>query len=101
MATYFAATNQPDSALTYSQPLIITSRKLNSPLFEFSALFFTGAGYDQEGDKDLAETYFKKADAISDSVNSPYAVLRFGLNYIPFLFKNNRLADAKSRHFIY
>ena len=95
MATYFAATNQPDSALAYAQPLIITSRKLNSPLFEFSALFLTGAGYDQEGDKDLADTYFKKAAAIADLVNSPYGVLRFSLNYIPFLFKNNRIMDAK------
>ena len=95
MATYFVVTQQPDSALTYAQPLAITSRKLNSPLFEFSAFFLNGAAYDEESDKDMADLYFKKAIAISDSVNSVYGLLRFSLSYIPFLFKNNRIADAQ------
>jgi hypothetical protein len=97
MATYFVATNQPDSALEYAQPLAIISRNINSPLFEFSAFFLTAAAYDQQGDKDLAETYFKKASALSDSVKSGFALLRFGLSYIPFLFRNNRLIEAKKQ----
>ena len=96
MATYFAAIKKADSTLAYAQPLILTSRKLESPLFEFSALFLTGTGYELAGDNDLAATYFKKAASISDSVNSPFGLLRFGLNYIPFLLKNKRIADAKA-----
>lgn len=97
MATYFVMTKKPDSALAYLQPLVITSRNLNSPLFKFSAFFLTGDAYEQQGDKELAETWFKKAAKISDSTNSEYGVLRFSLSYIPFLLKNNRLADAKTQ----
>jgi hypothetical protein len=95
MASYFVNTKQADSALAYTQPLTTISRKLNSPLFKLSSFYLSGAAYDLEGDDEMAETYFKKANAILDSVNSPASILKFSMSYIPFLFKAAKLADAK------
>ncbi|MEO7119883.1 MAG: hypothetical protein ABIY62_02235 [Ginsengibacter sp.] len=95
MAMYFVYKKQADSALSYAQSLATTSRKLKSPLFQFSAMYLNGAAYAVQGDKDLAETWFKKADALSDSLNSPYGVLKFGITYIPFLMDNKQLVKAK------
>ena len=97
MAMYFVYNKQADSALSYAQGLATTSRNLNSPLFKFSAMYLNGAAYAEQGDKDLAETWFKKADALSDSLNSPYGVLKFGITYIPFLMNNHQLVKAKTQ----
>jgi tetratricopeptide (TPR) repeat protein len=97
MAIYFVFEKQPDSALAYAQQLMQTSRKIKSPLFEFSAGYLNAAAYAEQGDMDLAETWFKKGTALSDSLNSPYAVLRFAAIYIPFLISNHQLTDAKKQ----
>ncbi len=95
MSIYFMFEKKPDSVLMYAQQLMLTSRKIKSPLFEFSAGYLNGAAYAEQGDKDLAETWFKKGAALSDSLNSPYAVLRFAAIYIPFLISDHQLTDAK------
>ena len=60
MAIYFVLNKQADSALAYAQSLILTSRKIKSPIFDFAAFYLTGAANDLAGDEDLAETYFRK-----------------------------------------
>ena len=97
MANYFLLRNQPDSALHYCQALIETSRKAKSVLFEYNAMHFTAAAYAASGEKEMAEIYFKKSIAMSASIKGNMARLRFGLNYIPFLLNNNRLAEAKEQ----
>ncbi len=97
MSMYFVYNKQADSALSYAQSLAATSRKLKSPLFQFSAMYLNGAAYAEQGDKDLAETWFKKADALLDSLNSPFGLLRFSVMYIPFLMDNHQLVKAKMR----
>jgi len=97
MAIYFVLTNQPDSALAYVQSLGITSRKINSPLFQFGVYYLSGAAYDEQGDKDLAEVWFKKAVNSIDEVSSFYALQRFSLAYIPFLLRNHQYNNAKEQ----
>ncbi len=95
LSIYFVLDKKPDSALLYAQQLMLTSRKIKSPLFEFSAAYLHGASYALQGEKDLAETWFKKAEVLSDSLNSPFGLGRFGVSYIPFLISNHRLNEAK------
>jgi Tetratricopeptide repeat len=97
MATYFVLTNQPDSALHYGQAMVETSRRAKSLLFQYNGMHLSGAANSKSGEKEMAEIYFKKAIAISDSIKSSSAKLRFSINYIPFLLKNNRLNEAREQ----
>ncbi len=60
-------------------------------------MYLRGASYELAGDSEMAEIFFKKAIAISDSVKSTYALLRFCISYIPFLLEHNRLTEAKEQ----
>jgi NADH:ubiquinone oxidoreductase subunit 6 (subunit J) len=95
MATYFVLTNQPDSALHYGLPMSETSRRARSLLFNYASMHLNAAAYAQSGEKEMADIYFKKALAISDSIKGSSSKLRFSINYIPFLLSNNRFAEAK------
>ena len=95
VSTFYILTNQPDSALRYSLPMTETSRRAKSLLFEFNSMHLNGAAYAKANEKELADVYFRKALAVLDSIRSTQGILRFGINYIPFLLANNRLADAK------
>ncbi len=97
MANHFVINHQPDSALSYAQALTATSRRAKSQLFEHGALYLSGAAYELEGDKEMADLFYKKTIALSDSVKSITAILRFNRAYIPFLLNNHRLAEAKEQ----
>ncbi|HLG39592.1 MAG TPA: hypothetical protein VI461_07980 [Chitinophagaceae bacterium] len=97
MATYFILNNKPDSALYYAQALTATSRRAKSLLFEYAGMHINGAAYAQSGEKELADIFFKKAAAISDSIKSSSAKLLFSNNYLSFLFNNSSVAEAKEK----
>lgn len=97
ISTYFVLTHKPDSALHYVQAMTETSRRAKSLLYQYNAMHLNGAAYSESGEKEMAEIYFRKAIAISDSIKSSSAKLRFSISYIPFLLKHNRLDEAREQ----
>lgn len=97
MATYFINVNKPDSTLHYAQALIETSKKANASFLEFSGIHLTGAAFAAMGEKDLAEIYFNKALAVSETIKNNSGKLGFNILYIPFLLKNNKYFEAKKQ----
>ena len=94
MSQYYILSHQNDSALFYTQQLSATSLKLNSLSFQYGALYLSGQVYTQMDDKDMAEVYFKKAVAMTPSIESSAGRLSFYEIYIPFLFENGNVNEA-------
>ncbi len=97
MSQYYILSHQNDSALYYTQQLSATSLKLNSLSFQYGALYLSGNVYKQMGDKDMAEVYFKKAVAMTPSIESSAGRLIFYEIYIPFLFDNGNIHEARNQ----
>lgn len=97
MSQYYMLSHQNDSALYYTQQLSATSLKLNSLSFQYGALYLSGNVYRQMGDKDMAEVYFKKAVAMTPSIESNSGRLAFFKIYIPFLFANGNIHEAHNQ----
>ncbi|MGN6399762.1 MAG: tetratricopeptide repeat protein [Flavisolibacter sp.] len=95
MAEYYIRSHQNDSALFYAQQLSATSLTLNSAPFQYGALLFSANVYHQMGDRDLAEVYFKKAVAMTPSIESGAVRLNFYNIYIPYLFDNGNIQEAR------
>ena len=97
MSQYYMLSRQNDSALYYTQQLSATSLKLNSLSFQYGALYLSGQVYMQMGDKDMAEVYFKKAVAMTPLIESSAGRLIFYKIYIPFLFDNGNINEARNQ----
>ena len=97
MSQYYMLSRQNDSALYYTQQLSATSLKLNSLSFQYGALYLSGQVYMQMGDKDMAEVYFKKAVAMTPLIESSSGRLIFYRIYIPFLFDNGNIDEARNQ----
>ena len=92
---YFIRTNQPDSALHYGRQAEEVAPRSNSLIMEFAAHRVSGAAYALAGEKELAEVFFNKALMLKKTIKSNAEILRFSFDYIPYLFRNNRLNEAK------
>ena len=97
MTLYFILKDQPDSALHYSQALLETSERIKSILYEYAAMYLNGSVYSMTGNIELADDYFQKAIAVSDSIKEPEEKLKFYDNYLNFLLKNDRIAEAQEQ----
>lgn len=97
MSQYYILCHQNDSALYYSQQLSATSLKLKSLSFQYGALYLSGQVYNQMDDKDMAEVYFKKAVAMTPLIESSAGRLIFYEIYIPFLFDNGNIHEARDQ----
>lgn len=97
MSEYYLRSRQNDSALYYTQQLAATSLKLNSLSFQYGALYLSANVYMQMNDKDMAEVYFKKAVTMTPQIASNAARLNFYETYIPFLFNNDSIAEARNQ----
>lgn len=97
MSQYYILSRQNDSALYYAQQLSATSLKLNSLSFQYGALYLSGQVYMQMGDKEMAEVYFKKAVAMTPLIESNDGRLMFYTIYIPFLFDNGNIEEARNQ----
>ena len=95
MTRYYSDTRQSDSALYYVRAFTQTSYRLRLPNFKYQAMIQNGYIRSQTDENELAEAYFKKAMAMSDSLNVETRVLPFYKVYIPFLISNSRIQDAK------
>jgi tetratricopeptide (TPR) repeat protein len=87
--------NQLDSALNYALAAVQTSERLKLPTYQLQTLHLLGAINAAMNENGLADVYFNKALIISDSVKSENRKMGFYQRYIPFLFKNNRMEEAK------
>jgi hypothetical protein len=87
--------NQLDSALFYAQAALQTSQRLKLPRFQLQALHLLAAVNSKLTENDLADVYFKRALILSDSVKSEMRKIEFYQRYIPFLFENNRMMEAR------
>ncbi len=95
MGSAYLEKNQLDSALNYAQAAVQTSDRLKLPNFQLQALHLLGAVNAKMNENDLADVYFKKALILSDSDKMETRRMAFYQRYIPFLFKNNRMIEAK------
>ena len=87
--------NQLDSALYYAQAALQTSERLKLPTYQLQTLHLLGAVNSKLNENALADVYFNKALILSDSVKNESRKMGFYQRYIPFLFKNNRMMEAK------
>ncbi|MEO8116954.1 MAG: hypothetical protein ABI653_04840, partial [Bacteroidota bacterium] len=87
--------NQLDSALYYAQAAQQTSERLKLPTYQLQTLHLLGAVNSKLNENALADVYFNKALILSDSVKNETRKMGFYQRYIPFLFKNNRMMEAK------
>ena len=95
LAVYSIFSNQPEIAVKHAQEMVLTVRNIDSKLFQFNCFYINGAAYDIFGDSDLADVYFKKAEAISNDVHFNLTIFKFKKYYTNFLLKNKRTDEAK------
>ncbi len=94
MGIAYMEKNQFDSALYYAQAAVQTGERLQLSTFKLQALHLLGTVNAKMNENELADVYFNKALALSDSIKSEFKVDLFQ-GYIPFLIKNNRMNEAK------
>jgi len=80
--------------LHYSQALTETSAGLKSLSFQYGALYLNGSVYAQMGDNEMAEVYFKKAEAMTSQIQNTSGKLDFFESYIRFLLANKQIHKA-------
>jgi len=97
MGSSYARENQLDSALYYAQGALQTSERLRLPTFKLHALALLGEVNSKMNENELADVYFNKALALSDSIKIEIWKLAFIERYIPFLLKNNRISEARTQ----
>ena len=98
-ASYYLNLNQPDSSLHYIQGLNETNLRLKGKIFESVSLTLSARAYEQRGDIELAEAFFNKAIAATDSISNPYNQLSVRTAYTNFLLKKNRIENARNQAF--
>lgn len=86
-----------DSALHFAQALEETNFHLKSPPYGAGAYGLMGSVYMQMNDTAFADTYWKKAVVIADSLEYTFAKFQVKRNYVAFLLHMNRIADAKKQ----
>lgn len=98
-ASYYLNLNQPDSSLHYIQGLNETNLRLKGKIFESVSLTLSARAYEQRGDVELAEAFFNKAIAATDSISNPYNQLSVRAAYTNFLLKKTGIENARNQAF--
>jgi tetratricopeptide (TPR) repeat protein len=94
---HFFLLQKLDSALHYAQALKESNLYLKSPVYECAAYGMMGSVYSKMGDSVFADTYWKRAVLIVDSVDYTYAKFEIKKYYIDFLLQMNRNAEAEKQ----
>jgi len=89
MAEIYLFGNQLDSALIYVQKANEVTKKENDAFGYSRVLLDFGQIYSALGENDLAETYFKKGIAYSDTAKQAINLVSTLYEYSRFLLKNN------------
>ena len=98
-ANYYINIRQPKLALQHAQAANNANMQLNNTRFEAGNFALFGSAYHLQGDNDLAEAYFKKSLAKSDSLQFPYEKYLAKNGYIGVLLNINNFAEAKRQAF--
>jgi tetratricopeptide (TPR) repeat protein len=93
MATFYLEKNQLDSALYYVQAAFQTSERLKKRIFKLQTLTLLARTYAKMNENELADIYFNKAQNLADSIEVRKET--FYRRYISYLFKTNRMEEAK------
>lgn len=98
----FLKLNRPDSALRSiqsAQELLLSYQsqqgRLSKEYLQNNLLMNFGMMYEKLEENDLAENYYRKSIANSESQNFQYPLAQNTDKYGNFLFRQNRFADAK------
>jgi two-component system, NtrC family, sensor kinase len=94
-ANYFLRVDQLDSATYYGRAFSSTSERVNGINYSFQAAMFNARLNWKVGKNDLAEMYFNKANALSDSIKIVARKVNFYSANVRFLLSNNRIQEAK------
>jgi len=97
MGNYYLKKNMPDSALMQVHQLEEENSRLKKVNYILYSYIQNGTAYSQLGENDLAEVYFKKAHALSDSIGTPLFILVFNYSYIPYLLTTNQFEKAREQ----
>ena len=95
MTNAYLLLHQPDSALHYAQELNETNRRFKSQTYDLASIANFAMVYEQLGDKETAEFYYKKANALSDSINFYISKLIVKGHYAIYLLNNNKITEAR------
>ena len=95
MANYYLKKNQADAALVQIHKLEECNRRMNKANYIMYSYIQNASVAAQLGDNEMAELYYKKANLLSDSINTPAIRLVFNQNYIPYLLKTNQVEKAR------
>jgi hypothetical protein len=87
--------NKPDSALVYLQKAANAVPSKPDPTMNSILLAQTGNAYEQKGDTDLADVYYKKVLAYCKKQNLASGQIRHGNLYCNFYIKSGNYAQAK------
>jgi tetratricopeptide (TPR) repeat protein len=94
---HFFLLQKLDSALHYAQALKESNLYLKSPVYECAAYGMMGSIYSKMRDSVFADTYWKRAVLIVDSVDYTYAKFEIKKYYINFLLQMNRNKEAEKQ----
>lgn len=97
MGNYYLKKGLPDSALMQVHELEEENSRLDKPNYTLYSFIQNGTAYSQLGENDLADVYFKKAHALSDSIGTPLFILVFNNSYIPYLLTTNQVEKAREQ----
>ncbi len=97
LAFYYLSTKHLDSALKYIQAADQTNQQINSTLYRYTGLRANAAVYVLAGDNEMAELYFKRTAALTDSIKMGSAKFIFYDSYIPFLLGGKKITEAKEK----
>jgi len=97
MGNYYLKKHVPDSALMQVHELEEENTRLKKPNYFLYTFIQSGTAYSQLDENDLAEVYFKKAQALSDSIDTPLFIVVFNHSYIPYLLTTNQFEKAREQ----
>ena len=95
MGNYYLKKKMPDSALKHVHELEEENSRRKKANYILYSFLQNGIAYTQLGENDLAELYFKKGLALSDSLATSLVILTFNYEYIPYLLATNRFEQAR------
>ena len=95
LSNVFNRLHQPDSALFFGQ-LALSANKRKPEDFVYPGILYNlGLAHQQLSDNDLAEAYYKKAIAFSDSTHNPLFLSKASIEYGKLLIKQDNYPLAK------
>lgn len=95
-AEYYAINKKPDSVLHFAQALNEANQRRKTYTSQAGPLLYSGIAYELEGDQNLAENFYRKANVVMDSSHLYPGILRAKEYFTSFLLRTNQIREAKN-----